>query len=339
LATCNRSRRWLDIGGVVMSSQACEARGVTERIHDDEPDTSEPVARALLEEECPQWARSRLEYLTTSGTDNAMWRVRLDHGPDVVLRLPRRPRAAAGVAQEVAVLQQLKAASIGSIVTTPTVRHVGRPHEVFPHHWSVLEWIGGADAWTLRNSLDGRPLDALANDLARAVTAIAEVNADGVRQRPPGSRGGPLRPLLDRLGGWLDGPEWNAASLIDVDAVKRLAAEAHEVVDEPVTEGFVHGDLIPGNLLLDGHRLTAIIDWGGAGRGDTAQDLAAAWSVLTAAERPAFKESVGADEAAWIRGRTFELEHAVGGVLYYVPRAHPLGDVMTRTLGRILGDL
>ncbi|MFZ2443163.1 MAG: phosphotransferase, partial [Ilumatobacteraceae bacterium] len=315
------------------------ARGVTERIHDDEPDTSEPVARALLEAECPQWARSRLEYLTTSGTDNAMWRVRLDHGPDVVLRLPRRPRAAAGVAQEVAVLQQLKAASISSIVTTPTVRHVGRPHEVFPHHWSVLEWIGGADAWTLRNSLDGRPLDALANDLARAVTAIAEVDADGVRQRPPGSRGGPLRPLLDRLGGWLDGPEWNAASLIDVDAVKRLAAEAHEVVDEPVTEGFVHGDLIPGNLLLDGHRLTAIIDWGGAGCGDTAQDLAAAWSVLTAAERPAFKESVGADEAAWIRGRTFELEHAVGGVLYYVPRAHPLGDVMTRTLGRILGDL
>ena len=137
----------------------------------------------------------------------------------------------------------------------------------------------------------------------------------------------------------MDGPEWNAASLIDVDAVKRLAAEALEVVDEPVTEGFVHGDLIPGNLLLDGHRLTAIIDWGGAGCGDTAQDLAAAWSVLTAAERPAFKESVGADEAAWIRGRTFELEHAVGGVLYYVPRAHPLGDVMTRTLGRILGDL
>ena len=38
-------------------------------------------------------------------------------------------------------------------------------------------------------------------------------------------------------------------------------------MDEPVVEGFVHGDLIPGNLLVDGGRLGAIIDWGGAGRG------------------------------------------------------------------------
>lgn len=35
-------------------------------------------------------------------------------------------------------------------------------------------------------------------------------------------------------------------------------------------------------------------------------------------------------------GRTFELEHVVGGVLYYVPKQHPLGDVMARTLERIL---
>jgi hypothetical protein len=54
------------------------------------------------------------------------------------------------------------------------------------------------------------------------------------------------------------------------------------------------------------------------------------------------------NEATWIRGRTFELEHAVGDVLYDVlydvlcdvlcdvPKRHPLGDVMARTLGHIL---
>ncbi|MGE0140747.1 MAG: phosphotransferase [Ilumatobacteraceae bacterium] len=98
----------------------------------------------------------------------------------------------------------------------------------------------------------------------------------------------------------------------------------------------LNGDLIPGNLLVDRGRLTSIIDWGGAGRDDLAQDLAPAWAVLTAAELPFFRESVGADEAAWIRGRTFELEHAVAGVLHYVPRKHPLGAVMSRTLERIL---
>jgi len=105
----------------------------------------------------------------------------------------------------------------------------------------------------------------------------------------------------------LNNPEWNAASLIDVAAVKRLAAQANEVFDEPIIEGFVHGDLIPGNLLVHEGRIAAIIDWGVAGRGDTAQDLAPAWAVLTATERAVFREAASADDAAWIRGRTFEL--------------------------------
>ena len=320
------------------SFRVCDAQGVSERIHDDEPDTSEPVVRTLLGAECPHWAQSPAEYLKTSGTDNAMWRIRVDAGPDVVVRLPRRTGAASGVLNEIAVLQQIERASIGSIVKTPKVSHAGQPHEVFPHHWSVLEWIDGSDAWTLRHDLEDRSLDALAVDLADAVNAIGELSAHDAPPRPSGSRGGPLGPLLERLDSWLDSPEWNAANLLDVSAVRRLAAEALEVVDEPVTEGFVHGDLIPGNLLIERDRLTAIIDWGGTGRGDTAQDLAPAWTVLTASERPAFKEAVGAGDAAWVRGRTFELEHAVGGVLYYLPKQHPLGDVMARTLERILAS-
>jgi len=266
-----------------------------------------------------------------------MWRVRAEHGPDVAVRLPRRPGAAAGVLAESAMLQQLEQMPIGPAVRTPRVRHLGEASDVFPHRWMVLEWIDGTDAWTLRRELDGRPLDdALALDLAAAVTTIRTIDATNAEQRTPGSRGGPLLPLLEMLDAWLDSPEFGAADLIDVQAIRRLADEALEVVDEPVIEGLVHGDLIPGNLLVDDGRLTAIIDWGVAGRGDTAQDLAPAWAVLSASERSIFKEAVGVSDAAWIRGRTFELEHAVGGVLYYLPKQHPLGDVMARTLARIL---
>lgn len=316
----------------------CEGKNrlVTGRIHDDEPDTSEPIVRALLESECSRWSNSPVHYLETSGTDNAMWRVRLDDEPDVVVRLPRRPGAAAGVSQEMVALKEIAHSRAGSMVKTPTVRHVGEPHEFFPHQWSVLEWLDGEDAWTLRNDLGGRELESLAADLGDVVAAIGEITGLDVRPRLAGSRGGPLEPLLDRLNGWLNNPEWNAASLVDVAAVKRLVAESLEVVDEPVNKGFVHGDLIPGNLLLDDGVLTAVIDWGGAGIGDIAQDLAPAWDVLTSHERQAFREAVGADDATWIRGRAFELEHAVGGVLYYAPRRHSLGDVMARTLDRIL---
>ncbi len=309
---------------------------VSERIHDDEPDTSEPVVRALLEAELAEWAALPLEHLATSGTDNAMWRVRVEDGPDVVVRLPRRPGAAAGVLTETSVLRQVRDSEVAAVVQTPLVLHVGEPHEVFPYHWSVLEWIDGTDAWVARTDLDRCPLADLAADLASAVAAIGRVAIDDLPRRAPGSRGGALRPLRDRLDGWLTTPAWNAADLIDVAAVRRLADEALEVVDEPILEGFVHGDLIPGNLLVDGGRLTSILDWGGAGRGDLAQDLAPAWAVLGVEGRQIFRDAVGVDEAAWIRGRTFELEHAVGGVLYYAPRKHPLGDVMARTLDRIL---
>lgn len=322
---------------------------MVDRIHDDEPDTSEAVVRTLLRAQCPQWADAHLEYLRTSGTDNAMWRVHDIGQPgdgscgrpasDVVVRLPRRPTAVAGVEQEVAVLQAIKGLSLGAQVQTPIVRHIGQRHEAFPLPWSILEWISGSDAWSGRQDLAADRLKGLAQDLGSAVKSIGQIQGVEVRRRQPGSRGGPLGPLLDQLDQWLDRPEWNAQSLVDVAGVRRLAAEGREVVDEPIVEGFVHGDLIPGNLLVEHCRLTAIIDWGGAGFGDLAQDLAPAWSVLTASDRPAFREIVGADDAAWIRGRMFELEHAVGGVLYYRPKQHPLGDVMTRTLDRILtGD-
>lgn len=307
------------------------------RIHDDEPDTSEAVVRTLLAAECPQWARLPTEYLHTSGTDNAMWRVRVVDAADVVVRLPRRPRAAENVDAEANLLQRLQASDLPSVVSTPEVLHVGQPHEVFPHQWSVFGWLDGTDAWTGRAEL-GDDLDGLARDLGEAVLAIRDLT--GVVPAPargPGERGGAIEPLVDRVDRWLDDPQWRAADLVDTAAVRRLAAEALEVED-PAGTTFLHGDLIPGNLLVRSGRLAAILDWGSSGYGDPAQDLAPAWSALNATARRRFREIVGDDDAAWVRARTIELEHAVGGVLYYVPRRHALGDVMAATLDRILSE-
>lgn len=310
---------------------------MSERIHDDEPDTSEATVRMLLAAECPGWANHPMEYLRSSGTDNAMWRLRLQSGSDLVVRLPRRPHAAEKVAEEMGLLSALSATALSSVVRTPNVRHLGEPHEVFPYRWSVLDWLEGTDAWSARQAV-GENLDAFAADLAAAVLTIRDFTGLPVPWRKPGRRGGPIGPLVRRIERWLADPQWNAADLVDVTAVRRLAAEALEVSTESVVAGFTHGDLIPGNLLVKDGRLTSIIDWGSAGYGDRAQDFAPAWAVLEGDSRAVFRDAVGADEAAWVRGRTFELEQAVGGVLYYVPRGHPLGDVMARTLERILHD-
>lgn len=312
---------------------------MSERIHDDEPDTGEATVRALLERQCPEWATLPLTYLATSGTDNAMWRARTSDAADVVVRMPRRPGAAENVAFEIEVLQRLADSPLAAVVRTPHVRHVGHADDVFPYDWAVLDWLDGDDAWARRETL-GDDLDQLAVDVATAVRAIAGIEGMPVSRRRPGDRGGPIGPVLDGIDNWLNGSEWNAPALIDAAAVRRVVAEAVEigVGDEPVNEVFAHGDLIPGNLLLDGGRLAAVIDWGSAGTADPAQDLAPAWSVFDARSRQVFREEVGADEPTWQRARLFEVLHAVAGALYYVPRRHPLGDVMSRTLHRILTD-
>ena len=311
--------------------------GVSDRIHDDELDTTEATVRALLAAQCPAWATLPLTYLRTSGTDNAMWRVQATDGADVVVRLPRRPVAADQIGAELDLLQHLPATPLGNLVRTPVVRHVGRPEEVFPFGWAILDWLDGVDAWTARDALTG-DLDDLAVEVARVVTAIGGLTTIPVGARGSGDRGGPMGPLLERLAWWLADPRWNAPSLLDVAAVRRRADEATELAEVPVDRGFVHGDLIPGNVLVDGGKLVAIIDWGGAAWADPAQDLAPAWALFDRRGRRIFREAIGADDATWLRARTFELEHAVGGVLYYVPRGHPLGDLMNRTLQRILAD-
>lgn len=310
---------------------------VSDLIHDDEPDTSEATVRALLATQCPEWANLALTHLRTSGTDNAMWRVNVPSGEDVVVRLPRRPGAAANVEMEVGVLQTIVDSPLAAVIDTPGVRYVGMPDEVFPHRWIVLGWLDGDDAWTARETLGGAQ-ETLAIDLAAAVLAIGTLADMPVSHREPGDRGGPIEPLLQRLDWWLDDPMWHANDLIDVAAVRRCAAQTLEVSYDDVDVRFVHGDLIPGNLLLVSNRLRSIIDWGSAAYADPAQDLGAAWALFDAGTRPAFREAVGADEETWLRARAFELQQAVGGVLYYTPRRHSLGDVMARTLQRILEE-
>lgn len=117
-------------------------------------------------------------------------------------------------------------------------------------------------------------------------------------------------------------------------ASRAVAEQAPRAVPSVLT----HGDLIPGNILVRGSRLRAVIDWGYLSRADPALDLACAWALLGPQARSVLRERVGADDATWERARVNALEQALGGIVYYTPRGHPLADVMGRTLRRALAD-
>ena len=303
------------------------------RIHDDEANTDEASARSLLRAEKPQWAALAMSYLDSSGTDNAMWRLHRPDQSDLLLRLPRTEGAAHGLAIESEILPVLRD-TYG--LSVPNLCYIGTPTADFPYVWAVLEWLPGSDAWAERDDLLHADGEALARDLATEISVLSTVKGLNVAVRAAGDRGGPLPALLDRLDAWLDDPVWNAARYMNIDAIRRSAAQSREVAGQPAAASFLHGDLIPGNILVINRRLSALIDWGGAGIGDPAQDFGPAWAILNGTARRTFREVLEIDEPTWLRARAFELEHAVGGVLYYTPKRHPLADVMARTLERIL---
>jgi aminoglycoside phosphotransferase (APT) family kinase protein len=72
-------------------------------------------------------------------------------------------------------------------------------------------------------------------------------------------------------------------------------------------DGWFHGDIAAGNLLLNDGRLTAVIDFGTCGVGDPACDLAIAWTLLTAESRRAFRDRLSVDASTWARGRGWAL--------------------------------
>jgi aminoglycoside phosphotransferase (APT) family kinase protein len=101
----------------------------------------------------------------------------------------------------------------------------------------------------------------------------------------------------------------------------------------------VHGDLVPDNMLLNGARLSAVIDWGGLGVGDPAIELLPAWNLFRGASREAYREALGFDEATWARGRGLALSTSIVALPYYINsipiRAKRAIDVIREVLADI----
>lgn len=290
------------------------------RMHSDEQDIDAPLVRRLVAGRFPQWADLPVRRLRSSGTENAMFRL----GTDLVVRLPRHPGAVAGVAHEQRWLPRL---APGLPFASPTPVGQGRPGHGFPWPWSVYRWLEGV------NPVAGTVADpgALATDLAAYITALRGLDtADAPachRGVPLATRDAPTREAIAQLTGRTD------TEAVTARWEEALAAPAY--TRPPV---WAHGDLSPGNVLTDGGRLTAVIDFGSVGVGDPAVDLIVAWNLLPAGVRGVFREAVGADEAEWARGRGWALSIALIQLPYYWDTNPALAANSRHVIGEILAE-
>jgi aminoglycoside phosphotransferase (APT) family kinase protein len=270
-------------------------------MHADEIDTDAALVRRLLAGQFPQWAELPIDPVVSYGTDHDIYRL----GDDLAARLPRIGWAIEQAAKEKEWLPRFAPHLPLSI---PVQLAMGRPDEGYPFEWSVYEWLPGENAGSA--VLD---LEQAAVDLAAFVTALRRIDATDAHPRPRGDRGAPLTELDSTVRRSIG----DLGDRIDSRAALRSWDESLDAAEWDGAETWVHGDLLPGNLLVVDGRLSAVIDFGCLNVGDPACDLQTAWNVFAGESRARYRAELEADDASWLRGRGWALSQAVVALPYY----------------------
>ncbi|MFG2986293.1 aminoglycoside phosphotransferase family protein [Streptomyces sp. NPDC048258] len=269
----------------------------TGQIHPGLHSVDVDLVRRLVAGQFPRWAELAVQRFPSGGTVNGMYRL----GDDMVVRLPLVKGGAEDVAMEREWLPRL-APRLPTPV--PEVLGAGEPAEGYPWPWSVYRWLEGEnpEAGAL-----GEPVP-LAGDLAGFVTAMRSITAPSA---PKAYRGGPLASLDASTRAAIGELRGIPEEGVDCDAVTAVWEDALRAPGWDGPPVWLHADLMPGNLLVRGGRLSSVIDFGCMGVGDPACDLFPAWNLLPTGAREVFREALGVDDATWKRGRARTLSQAL----------------------------
>lgn len=289
---------------------------VTDSLHDDGLPIDLELVRALVDRALPEYAPLPLRPLGSSGSTNALFRL----GDELLVRLPRQPGGSGDIDKEARWLPR-----IGPLLPVPVPEIVAacEPDLGYPERWSVVRWIDG-DIPPAIGPDD--PVDParrrLAADLDGVVLALrrADVPAEAVRDPALRSyRGEPLTARDAQFRTDIDDCRSLPGLPLDLDAALRIWDEAMELPGDgtAATPRWYHGDLLAENLLVRDGRLAAVLDFGVLAVGDPAVDLVAAWEVLDAPAREAFRTALALDDPSWLRGRAWALAIAVMTFPYY----------------------
>jgi aminoglycoside phosphotransferase (APT) family kinase protein len=284
-------------------------------MHEDELPTDAALVRRLLAAQFPEWAELPVEHVPSSGTVNALYRL----GSTMVVRLPRADWGAGGVGKDGEWLPRL-APLLPVPIPVPLAR--GAPSDEFPWEWGVYPWLEGEHP-------DG---DGDAESLAAFVEALHGIDLAG---GPLARRGRPLAEAQD---------ESAREALLQLEGLIDVAAATaawDSALEAPSWDGppvWVHGDLLPANLLVRNGRLSGVIDWGSVGVGDPAVDMVAAWGALDAGGREAFRSRLAVDEATWARGRGWALSIGLIALPYYVETNPVFAETARRLIRDVLTD-
>ena len=295
-------------------------------MHADQVDVTSEIVETLIQEQFPQWSGRAIQPLSSTGTVHAIFRI----GNDLSARFPLRPADAAEV---LAVLEREARASaeLAQVSRFPVPEPValGRPGAGYPMPWSVQTWLPG----TVALDADPSDSDAFAEDLAAFIASLRGAETRG-RVFDGDNRGG----VLTHHDDWMTQCFQESEGLLDVPRLRELWSHFRQL-PRTAADVMSHSDLIPGNVLVAGDRLTGVLDTGGFGPADPALDLVGAWHLLQPGPRDVLRRTLACDDLEWKRGKAWAFEQAMGLVWYYAETNPTMSSMGRRTLDRILESM
>jgi aminoglycoside phosphotransferase (APT) family kinase protein len=280
------------------------------RLHVEQIALPDAVVRGLVDAQFPQWSGLELRRVPSDGTIHRVDRL----GDELVVRMPFIGWAVEDVERDARRLPLLAAALP---VEVPTLVAQGEPGDGMPWRWGVYRWLGGRHPVPLDDDA------AVTDGLVEIVLALRAMPPVGDASPVPFDAAADLetRPRVAAL--------HSAAALEAWDAAVSLAP------NPAAPSGWLHGDLMPGNLLLRDGRVTGILDWGASGVGDLAYDLLGAWTCLGPAARRRFLSAVDATDEQVARAKGYAVRKVAWGLRYYRESLPGFAAVLSHTLAQI----
>jgi aminoglycoside phosphotransferase (APT) family kinase protein len=292
------------------------------KMHENEVEIDERLVYTLLKNQCPHWSNLRLRPILSSGTDNALFRL----GSRYVVRLPRIEWEAGSVNQSIN--KEYKwlpriAQFLNIPISEPLFK--GEPDHAYPWSWLITKWHSGCNPDFEREN----EYELLAKDLACFLNELHQIKlANG----PLSRRGVPLKAVdteTRKAIGELDDE-------IDIPTIISLWERLSTIPSWNKAPVWIHGDFLPGNILVQNNRLSAVIDFSDVGIGDPACDLVIAWGLFEPHSRKIFRENLdNIDGDTWERGRGWALSIALIMLPYYKNSNPVLAALARRMIGNI----
>ena len=288
-----------------------------------EIEIDESLVRSLLRSQIPELSDEPLAVFN-NGWDNDIWSL----GKGLLVRLPRRAAAA-----DLIVHEQTWLPMLGSrlSIPIPVPVHAGFPGEGFPWHWSVVPVFRGDVA--ARSAMSDPIVQA-----TRLAEFLRELHVEAPSNAPMNPfRGVPVARVAEKYRIRMARQhERLVREGRDVESLDRMIEEGERAPVHCGPASLLHGDMHPGNVLVNDGDISAVIDWGDICSGDPACDMQVAWMLFTDDALETFFETYGA-QASGVRERS--RAWAVGSAMVYLDNddGDPLMTLMGNTvLDRVL---